>query len=120
MNKVILTGNLTRDPELKSTQSGKTFARVGIAVKRPFSKDAVDFFNLLAWEHSAEFLAKYFSKGSRLIVEGHMQTGSYEKDGVKHNTFDIVVNQIEFADSKKRPARDDFDGSPVSDDDTPF
>ena len=121
MNKVFLTGNLTRDPELKQTQSGKIFARVGIAVKRPFSKDKeVDFFNLLAWEKTAEFLAKYFSKGSRLIVEGHIQTGSYEKDGVKHNTFDIVVSQIEFADSKKKTARDDFDGEPDPEDDTPF
>ena len=121
MNKVFLTGNLTRDPELKKAQSGKTFARAGIAVNRPFSKNKeVDFLNLLAWEHTAEFLDKYFSKGSRLIVEGHIQTGSYEKDGVKHNTFDIVVSQIEFAGSKKKTARDDFDGEPVPEDDTPF
>ena len=117
MNKVFLTGNLTRDVELKYTQGGKTYARVGLAVKRPFAKDAVDFFNLLAWEHTAEFLSKYFSKGSRIIVEGHLQTGSYEKDGVKHNTCDVIIEQLEFGDSKKK---DDFDGEPVPDDDTPF
>ena len=120
MNKVFITGNLTRDPELKYTNNGKAYARVGIAVKRPFSKDATDFFNLVAWNKTAEFLANRFSKGSKIIVEGYMQTGSYEKDRVKHNTFDIIVENLEFADSKKKTANDDFDGEPVPDEDTPF
>ena len=120
MNKVILVGNLTRDPELKYTQSGKAYARAGIAVNRPFSKDkAVDFFNLVIWNKLAELCDKYLSKGSKVIVEGHIQTGSYEKDGVKHNTFDIIVENLEFADSKKK-TRDDFDGDTVPEDDTPF
>lgn len=127
MNKVFLSGNLTRDIELKETQSGKSYARIGIAVKRPFSKDkdAVDFLNLVVWDKTAEFMNKYMGKGSRVLVEGRIQTGSYEKDGTKFNTFDIVVDNVEFAGGDKRDskpkARDEFDGEPVPDDfDSPF
>ena len=72
MNKVILMGNLTRDPEVRYTQSGKAYARMGIAIRRQFSKDkdAVDFFNLVAWDKTAEFCGKYFQKGSRALIEG--------------------------------------------------
>lgn len=122
MNKVILLGNLTRAPETKKTQGGRVFARTSIAVKRPFGKDTTDFFNLVAWERSAEFLAKYFSKGSRILIEGHLQTGSYEKDDVKHSTVDVVVDQIEFAGDAKKSSSpaDDFNGESTDTDDFPF
>ena len=120
MNKIFLCGNLTRDVELKRTSSDKTFGRVGIAVKRPFTrdKDAVDFLNLLAWEKTAEFMHKYFGKGSRILVEGRVQTGSYEKDGVKINTFDVIVENVEFAGGKRKDdtPRDAFNGEPLPDD----
>ena len=107
MNKVILSGNLTRDPEVRYTQGGKAYARVGIAINRPFSKDKeVDFFNLVAWEKRAETMGKYLNKGSRIFVEGRLQTSSYEKDGVKHNGIDIIVENVEFADSKRPDNRD--------------
>ncbi|MBO4779911.1 MAG: single-stranded DNA-binding protein [Selenomonadaceae bacterium] len=104
MNKVFLSGNLTRDVEVRYSQSGKAFARMGIAVRRQFSKDkdAVDFFNLVAWDKTAEFCGRYLIKGSRVLVEGRLQTSSYEKDGVKVNAVDIMVDNIEFAGS--RPA----------------
>lgn len=134
MNRVILSGNLTRDPEVRYTQNGKAYARMGLAVNRPYSKDAVDFFNLLAWDKTAEFCGKYLKKGSRILVEGRMQTNSYEKDGVKYNGVEIIVENIEFAGSKKdadnqqaksqqeykRKQRDDFDGEPLDPDDMPF
>lgn len=136
MNRVILSGNLTRDPEIRYTQSGKAYARCGIAVNRPYSKDAVDFSNLLAWEKTAEFIGKYFKKGSRILIEGRLQTSSYEKDGVKHTGVDVIVDNAEFADSKRpdadsTPRRDDkpqprknsyddFDGEPVNNADLPF
>lgn len=133
MNKVFLLGNLTREPELKSTQSGKSYVRVGVAVKRPFTKETVDFFNLVAWEKTAEFLDKYFSKGSRVIIEGRLQTNSYEnKDGVKVNTVDIIVENVEFGSYKKDDApkssdtnpyskpKDDWEGEPIDPEDTPF
>lgn len=107
MNKVILMGNLTRDPEVKHTQSGKAWARVGIAVNRPFAKDTVDFFNLVAWDKTAEFLGKYFVKGQKALIEGRLQTSTYEnKDGVKVNSVDVIVDNVEFADSKRPDNRD--------------
>lgn len=118
MNRVILSGNLTRDVELRRTQSGKSYARVGIAVKRPFAKDAVDFFNLVAWEHTAEFMSKYFGKGSKILVEGRLQTSSYDKDGVKVTAVDVLIDNVEFAGAK-RVDRDDF-GEPVDDFDIPI
>ncbi len=104
MNRVFLSGNLTRDPEVRYTQTGKAFARMGIAVRRSFSKDkdAVDFFNLVAWEKTAEFCGRYLTKGTRILVEGRLQTSSYEnKDGVKVNAVDVVADNIEFAGSKR-------------------
>ena len=103
MNKVFLSGNLTRDPEVRYTQTGKAYAKMGIAVNRPYSKDkAVDFFNLTAWEKTAEFCGRYLRKGSRVLVEGRLQTSSYEnKDGVKVNSVDIWIDNIEFAGSKR-------------------
>lgn len=135
MNRIILSGNLTRDPEVKYTQSGKTLCRCGIAVNR--TKDAVDFFNLLAWDKTAEFIGKYLKKGSRIFVEGRLQTNSYEKDGVKHTAVDVVVDNAEFGDSKRQDqdaestprrepqpprsnTRDDFDGERVDPNDMPF
>ena len=96
MNKVYLSGNLTKDPELKSTQSGKSYVRVGVAVKRTFSKDkdAVDFLNLMAWGKTAEFLAKWFNKGSRVLIEGCLQSSTYEKNGTKHTVVEVIIDQI--------------------------
>lgn len=127
MNKVFLSGNLTRDPEVRYSQSGKAFTRMGIAVNRPFSKEkAVDFFNLTAWEKTAEFCGRYLRKGSRVLVEGRLQTSNYEnKDGVKVNSVDIMVDNIEFAGSKRtdedgggnysRPANDGGYSKPSDD-----
>ena len=126
MNKIFISGNLTRDPEVRYTQSGKAVARMGIAVKRIFSKEnEVDFFNLVAWEKTAEFCGKYLTKGSRVLVEGRLQTYSYEgKDGVKRSGVEIWIDNIEFAgsksDKKSDESRGEFDGEPVNEDDMPF
>ena len=116
MNKVYLSGNLTRDPETRYTNNGKAYARMGVAVRRPFSKDkdAVDFFNLVAWEKTAEFIGKYFQKGSRILIEGRLQTSSYEKNGVKVNAVDILVENAEFAGGDKHDdkPKDDYDDTP--------
>ena len=122
MNKVILLGRLTKDIELKETVSGKSYARVGLAVDRPFSKNKeVDFFNLVAWDKTAEMMSRYFEKGRRILVEGRMQMNNYEKNGVKVNTYDVVVGNVYFADDKKKAASDDpFGGEPIDNEDTPF
>lgn len=118
MNKVILCGHLTRDVEIRHGQSTDV-ARVGIAVNRPFSKDkAVDFFNLTAFGKTAEFMSKYLGKGSRVLIEGRLQTSTYEKDGVKRTATDIIIEQVEFAGGKRDNRDKDFGGEPV--DDSPF
>ena len=104
MNKVFLSGNLTRDVEVRYTQNGRAYTRMGIAINRRFKeKESVDFFNLVAWEKTAEFCGKYLRKGSRVLVEGRLQTSSYEnKSGVKVNSVEIMVDNIEFASSKRQ------------------
>ena len=124
MNKVFLMGNLTKDPEVRYTPSGKAYARTGIAVNRPFNKEAVDFFNLVAWEKRAETMGNYLRKGSRILIEGRLQTSSYEKDGVKHSGIDIIVDNFEFAggsrdDKREDKPKDDYD-TPPPEFDTPF
>ena len=109
LNKVILMGNLTRDVEIKA-YANTTVARTGIAVPRAFKKGEVDFFNLVAFNKTAEFLSKYFSKGSKLLVEGRLQQSNYEdKDGNKKSSTEIVVEQIEFASAKKDSGNREFD-----------
>ena len=111
MNKVFLSGNLTRDAEVRYSQSGKAFARMGIAVNRPYSKDrekVTDFFNLTAFNKTAEFCGRYMTKGTRVLVEGTLQTSTYEnKEGVKVNSVDILVDNIEFAGSKRSDSSGD-------------
>lgn len=112
MNKVILCGRLTRDVEIRDAANNTTVARVGIAVDRPFKKDEADFFNLVAFNKRAEFLEKYFEKGSRILVEGYLRTDNYEdKEGVKRSRTEIIVDQIEFADSKRKGEHGDSGGS---------
>lgn len=105
MNKVILTGRFTRDPEVRYTNDGTSIARFSIAVNRRFVKEGsdqkADFLNCVAFGRSAEFIEKYFTKGMKADLSGRIQTGSYtNKDGVKVYTTDIVVEEIEFGESK--------------------
>ena len=105
MNKVILTGRFTRDPEIKYTNDGTSIARFSIAVNRRFVKEGsdqkADFLNCIAFGKTAEFIEKYFSKGMKADLSGRIQTGSYtNKDNVKVYTTDIIVEEIEFGESK--------------------
>ena len=127
MNKVILSGNLTKDVELRYTQSGKAFMRVGIGVSRKVKnsdgKYDSDFFNLVAWDKTAEFFGRYLAKGSKVLIEGRLQNNDYtDKNGSKHYAVDVIVENVEFAGSKVEKKsdepKDEFDGTPV--DDMPF
>lgn len=112
MNRVFLLGRLTRDPDGDTTQSGKRKVRMTIAVDRPKAKDGTqkaDFISLVAWEKTAEFAEKYLTKGQRILIEGRITTGSYEKDGVKKYTTDVVCDRIEFADGKRQDREDEDD-----------
>lgn len=106
MNKVILMGRLTRDPEIRYSQGEKStaVARITIAVDRKFKQEGqptADFINCLAFGKRAEFLEKYCKKGTKLVVEGSWQTGSYtNKDGQKVYTNECLIENCEFAESK--------------------
>ena len=107
MNKVILMGRLTRDPDIRYSQgeNAQAIARYTLAVDRRFrregSEQTADFIGCVAFGKSAEFAEKYLHKGTKLVVEGRIQTGSYtNKDGNKVYTTDVVVENQEFAESK--------------------
>lgn len=101
MNKVVLIGRLTKDPELRyAAGSGTAVTRFTIAVNRQFKKDEADFINCVAWNKTAETIAQYFTKGRPIAIVGHMQTGSYDaQDGTKRYTTDVAVDSFEFIGS---------------------
>jgi len=106
MNKVILMGRLTRDPEVRYSQAAEplAIARYSLAVNRRFKRDGdpdADFINIVAFGRNGEFAEKFFQKGQQVVVVGHMQTGSYEKDGVRRYTTDVIVEEQHFAESKR-------------------
>lgn len=105
LNKALLQGRFTADPELRSTQSGVSVTTFTLAVNRSYRKEGqpdADFINCVAWRSTAEFVCKYFQKGMLAVVDGSIQTRSYtDKDGNKRTAFEVVVDNIYFADSKK-------------------
>lgn len=110
LNKVILGGRLTSDPELKQTQSGIPVCSFSIAVNRRFSKQtdengnaqqAADFINCTAWRQTAEFISRYFRKGSSICVTGSIQTRTWnDQNGQKRYATDVVIDEAMFVDSK--------------------
>ncbi len=104
MNKVILVGNLTREPELSSTASGVAMCRIGIAVNRNYTNSdgnrETDFFNITTWRNLAERCGKYLHKGSKVGIVGNLQMRSYEVNGEKRNTIDIIADDVEFLSPK--------------------
>lgn len=111
MNSVCLLGRLVKDPNVVEYGKGKDAglcARITVAVQR--DKDNADFISCVAFGKTAELIDTYFSKGSRIALEGRIQTGKYEdKDNVTHWTTDVVIMRLHFCDSKKTDAPDDFD-----------
>lgn len=101
MNNVSLVGRLTRDPEIKVSASGSSYARFAIAVDRRKKDDGADFINIIAFGKTSEFIEKYFRKGQRIGIAGRIQTGSYDgKNGKKVYTFDVIADNVEFVESK--------------------
>ena len=111
LNKVIMMGRLVKDPELRRTQSGTAVTSFRIAVDRDFksqdgSKQA-DFFDVVAWRSTAEFVSKYFTKGRMAVVEGRLQTRDWtDREGGKRVATEIVADNIYFGDSKRDGAGD--------------
>ena len=118
MNKVFLIGRLTRDPELRYSADNNAVCRFSIAIDRAFTgsngERGTDFINIVVFGRQAENVQKYITKGSQIAVDGRIQTGSYEKDGVKRNTFDVIANNVQFLDSKNKGSND-FDNSVTPD-----
>jgi single-strand DNA-binding protein len=123
-------GRLTADPELRQTQSGVSVTKFTVAVDRRYQQGedkVADFINVTAWRGTAEFVSKYFKKGSMIAVQGSIQTGSYEKDGVKHYTFEFVADNVSFCGSKgntkpttESATQSDFAPIDDTDEDLPF
>lgn len=103
MNKSFLIGRLTADPQLSKTSKDKVFTRFQLAINRIGSEGA-DFISIVAWDKTAESIVKYMAKGRQLSVVGSIRTGSYEKNGVKIPTFDVVADQVEFIGSGNNTA----------------
>ncbi|MDU5107149.1 single-stranded DNA-binding protein [Clostridium sp.] len=135
MNKVILIGRITKDPELNyAAGTGTAICRFTLAVTRPFKKDETDFINCIAFGKTGETIAQYLTKGRQLAVTGSIRTGSYDaKDGTKRYTTDIVVDSFEFigsgqannnqdgkSNSFNRDSNFEEDMTPVEDGDMPF
>ena len=107
MNKVILMGRLTKDVEVRYTQSNTPVASFSLAVNRRMSKEKeTDFINIIAWNKTAEFCQKFFKKGQQVAVIGRLQTRNYEKeDGTKVYITEVVAEETYFADSKKEESQ---------------
>ena len=101
MNMVVLTGRLTRDPEIRYTQSGKAVANLSLAVGRRFNKDETDFFDCTAWGKTAEIAAEYLRKGNQVGVTGNLRQNRFEVEGQKRSKVEVTIEQLEFLESKK-------------------
>jgi single-strand DNA-binding protein len=137
-NLVVLTGRLTADPELKTTPNGISVTTFSIAVDRRYrsgEERQTDFINIVAWRQSAEFITKYFKKGSMIGIEGAIQTRRYQdKNGNNRTAFEVVANNVQFVESKREgdgtgaapasfsnaDANDFTDFGDATDDDLPF
>jgi len=114
-------GRLTADPELRQTQNGTSVTSFTVAVDRRFQRDQTDFINVVAWKQTAEFVEKYFKKGSLIALRGSIQQRNYEdKNGNKRTAFEVIADEVSFcgskADKPQTPNNDDFEEIPISDD----
>lgn len=107
LNRIVLMGRLTRDPELRHTQAGTPVASFSLAVERDFKDKATgekstDFIDIVAWRSSAEFVSRFFTKGRMAVVDGRLQLRDWtDKDGNKHRTAEVLAEHVYFGDSKR-------------------
>lgn len=132
MNKVVLLGRLTKDPELRYAQgNGTAVCKFTLAVARPFKKDETDFINCVAFGKTGETIAQYFTKGRQIALVGNIRTGSYQaQDGTKMYTTNVIIENFEFVGnnnvnnqswSAQDNSEESFEGmTPVDDGDMPF
>ena len=111
LNKIILMGRLTRDPELRRTQSGTAVTSFSLAVDRDFKSQSgekeTDFIDIVAWRNTAEFVSKYFTKGRMAVVEGRLQIRDWtDRDGGKRRIAEVIAENVYFGDSKREGGSD--------------
>lgn len=120
LNHITLMGRLTKDPELRYTQTNTPVASFTIAVDRDFGEKQTDFISIVAWKKTAEFVDKYFHKGSMIALSGRLQIRSYEdKDGNKRTAAEVVAYSVYFGETKKQSVDVQFEEID-DDDDIPF
>ena len=114
MNKVCLVGRMCADVELRSTNTGKSVCGFALAVDRRGKDAGTDFIDCAAWEKTAEFISRHFQKGSRIAITGRLQTRNYEdKNGNKRKVTEVVVEEVDFCESKGHSAPAGFDAIPA-------
>ena len=119
LNRIVLMGRLTRDPELRKTQSGTPVCSFSLAVDRDYKRDGekeTDFIDIVAWRSTADFVSKYFTKGRMAVVEGRLQIRDWtDKEGGKRRSAEVIADNVYFGDSKPKDSGSDvpaYDGEP--------
>ena len=117
LNCVVIMGRLTADPELRSTASGVSFARFSVAVDRGYTRQGedrqTDFINVVAWRQTADFVSRYFHKGSMIAVQGELRMNKFtDKNGQNRTTYEVMANNVSFTGSKTESGGD-FAGAPA-------
>ena len=121
LNRITIMGRMTKDPELRRTNSGKAVASFTLAVDRDFEKGKTDFIECVAWGNTAEFVAKYFAKGRMAVASGRLQLRDWtDKDGNKRKTAEVVTDNVYFGDSKTSNTEQQFAEVEEDDSDLPF
>jgi single-strand DNA-binding protein len=114
LNKVILMGRLTREPELKATQSGTSVCSFSVAVDNGYGENKkTSFINCVAWRGQAEFLSKYFTKGQMIALVGRIETRTWDDNGTTRYATEVIVNEVEFCGSKADGQSNTADASPL-------
>lgn len=123
INSLVLEGRLTKDPEVRSTSTGKNVCSFTVANDKPGKDAGTNFIDCVAWEKRGETISKYFNKGSRIILMGHLDQQSWEKDGQKRSKVVVIVDNFSFIDKKEEkevlPTDEEVDG-PLNLDAIPF
>ena len=126
MNRIIIKGRIAREIEIRQTQTGKSVGSFSVAVDKGFGENkSADFFRVQAWEKTADFVSKYFSKGKEILIEGRMESREYEKDGQKNLVWELIAERVEFCGGAREAAPPAGQppisgGAPAEDNDYPF
>lgn len=122
MNNIVIKGRICNDLEINATNSGKQVLNFTVAVNRRFNREKADFVRCQAWEKTGAFIAGYFEKGQEILLRGALQNEAWtDKEGNKRDSWQVLVDEVEFCGSRSHGEKSDFDNDlPFNDDDAPF